>query len=422
VRGETRAEAPTVRAQVAVIAAGVFATALGWPALIGRFPLGLFLKNELHMAPQDVAAFWSVATLAWYVKPLWGLVCDAHPLFGFRRFGYLLVATVGAGLAWLALAVVPRAYAPLLVVTCLLVLAEAFVSTVVGGMLVETGQRHGATGRLSSLRQALVGVAALAAGPLGGWLAERALGWTAAAGAALFFATLPAVLLLRGEPRGMRPDGAIWARAGRQLGAIARSRAMWAAGGLLFLANLAPSLQTPLLYYQQDVLSWSPQRMGVLQSAGAAGALAGAAAYSALCRRLPLGRLLPLGIALNVVATLSFLGYRSLATAAVIHVAAGVLGTLAVLPLYDLGARAAPKGSESLGFALLMSAQTLAMYGASDVIGSYLYGHLHFSWQKLVLVNAAWTAAVALYLPLIPRGLVAAREGGGAAPKASSEA
>jgi hypothetical protein len=84
---------------------------------------------------------------------------------------------------------------------------------------------------------------------------------------------------------------------------------------------------------------------------------------------------------------------------------------LGLLPLYHLAARAAPKGSESFGYALMMSVQNVAIFAVSDVLGSYLYGGLHWPLQKLVWVNALSTLAVLAFLPLLPRALTAAREG-----------
>jgi Na+/melibiose symporter-like transporter len=405
-RGENR----PARDDVLVLGTGFFVTALAWPALLGRLPFALYLKNQLHLPPERVALFWFVGTLAWYAKPVIGLLCDAYPLFGTRRHGYLVAGTVAAGLLWLGFGAAPPTYGALIALMVALIAALAFVSTALGGLLVESGQRRGATGRLSSLRQALVGIATLVAGPLGGWLAGRPLGATAVVGAAVMLAFLPVLARFHREPRDARPDAAIWARAGRQLRAVVSSRAILATAGLLFFVNVAPSLQTPLIYYQQDVLRFTPQVMGNLFVPGAAGALIGAAAYAVLCRLVPLRTSLYAGIVLNVGATLLYLGYRSPASAVAINATAGVLGTLAALPLYDLGARAVPKGSESLGFALLASVQTVAMYGA-DLLGSYLYGTLHLSWSRLVWANAGWVALALLYLPLLPRAVVAAREG-----------
>jgi predicted MFS family arabinose efflux permease len=401
----------SLRARVAVIATGLLVTSLGWPGILGRLPFALLLKNELHLPAQSVAAFWAIATFAWYVKPVVGLLCDAYPLFGTRRRGYLLAGALGSTATWLAFALVPRQYGALLAVMIVLNVALAVVSVATGGLLVETGQRHAATGRLSSLREAIVAVSSLAAGPLGGWLATRAFGWTVGAGAALAFALVPVVLLLAREERGARVDTGALTAARAQLATILRSRAMWATSGLIFLVYLAPGFQTPLLYHQQDALKFDPRLIGLLQAVGGASSLVGALAYVALCRRLPLRVLLPAGIVLNAGSTLLFLGYASQTSAFVINAVGGALGMLGLLPLYDLAARAAPKGSESFGYALMMSVQNVAIFAVSDVLGSYLYGGLHWPLQKLVWVNALSTLAVLAFLPLLPRALTAAREG-----------
>ncbi len=81
----------------------------------------------------------------------------------------------------------------------------AVVSTAVGGLLVELGQRHGATGRLSALREGLIGAMSLVAGPLAGWLAARAIGWTAGTGALIWLAFVPVALWVAREPPRLAP-------------------------------------------------------------------------------------------------------------------------------------------------------------------------------------------------------------------------
>jgi predicted MFS family arabinose efflux permease len=402
---------PSLRGLMVVIAAGLVATRLGWPGLIGRLPFGLMLKNQLHLPAQQVAAFWAVATFAWYIKPLVGLVCDAFPLFGTRRRGYLLVGGLGSAATWATFALVPRTYAPLLAVMVGLNLALVFVSTVVGGMLVEAGHRHDASGRLSSLREALQAAMALIAGPLGGWLASRAFGWTIGAGVSITASFVLLVAWLYREGGGARPDTQVWMVARAQLRSIVRSRAMWTTSGLIFLVFLAPGFQTPLLYYQQDVLKFEPQLMGLLETVGGASSLVGALVYGVACRRWSLRTLLIVGVLLNAGSTLFFLGYRSPGSAMVVNAAGGALLMFGMLPLFDLAVRATPKGSESFGYSLMMSVRNFALIGVSEVLGSYLYGSLHWRFESLVWVNALSTAAVLLFVPALPEELLAVREG-----------
>jgi predicted MFS family arabinose efflux permease len=411
---------PSLPDLIGVIAAGVFVTGFGWPGIIGRLPFTLLLKNHLHMPAQRVATFWAIATFAWYVKPVVGFICDAYPLFGTRRRGYLLTGTLLSGLFWLTFAIAPREYGSFVVVMTLLNLAMVTVSVVVGGLQVEVSQRYGATGRLASLRTALEGVMNLAAGPAGGFLAVCAFGWTAAAGAGVMLSFLPVVIWLYPERRGARANAAVWATARSHMRAIVRSRAMWGATGLLFLVYLAPGFQTPMLYYQTDVLKLDPRFIGLLQLMAGAGGIIGAAAYGYICRRLTLKVSLITGIILNAASTLLDLRYDSARAAALIDSGASLLGTLATLPLYDLASRAAPRGVESFSFSLMMSIRNIAIFAISDVVGSYLYGQYHVGFKQLVWINAGSSAAVLLFIPLLPAALLAAREGEGKATASPS--
>ena len=87
-----------------------------------------------------------------------------------------------------------------------------------------------------------------------------------------------------------------------------------------------------------------------------------------------------------------------------------LLGTLATLPLYDLAARATPKGIESFGFSLMMSIRNVSIFVISGLLGSYLYDHYHMTLKQLVWVNAGSSAAVLFFVPLLPAALLAARE------------
>jgi predicted MFS family arabinose efflux permease len=306
--------------------------------------------------------------------------------------------------------VVPRGYASFVAVMTVLNVAMVFVSTVVGGLQVEAAQRYGATGRLASLRTGLEGFMNLLAGPVSGWLAVRAFGWTALSGALVMLSFVPVVAWLDREPRGARANRQVWTVARAHLRTILRSRPMWGATGLLFLVYLAPGFQTPMLYYQQDVLKFDPRFIGFLQTLAGVGGIIGAAFYGALCRKLLLRTSLIAGILVNAASTLLYLRYDSATHAALIDGAAGLVGTLATLPLYDLAARATPPGVESFGFSLMMSIRNVAIFAISDPLGSYLYSRHHVGFKQLVWLNAGSSAAVLLFVPILPAALLAGRE------------
>src|SRR5262249_61267482 len=114
--------------------------------------------------------------------------------------------------------------------------------------------------------------------------------------------------------------------------------------------------------------------------------------------------LLVAATALNAVGTLLYLGYAH-GTAPLIHGVSGLVVIWSELALMDLAVRATPRGCESLGFSLMMSARNFAL-GGSDVIGAWLLDSRGWSFTELVWLNAGTTAVVLLFVPLLPRAIV----------------
>lgn len=391
--------------QLLIIGTAAFVTTIAQMEVIGQLPVRYFLKTHLHVNPEQMSLFFLCAALAWYVKPLVGLISDSVPLFGTRRRHYLMISAAAAGVFWLLLGVVPPSYLPLLFVAVMLNLMMVIASTAMGGLLVEQAQRLGATGRLSSLREGLNMLAVTIGLPLGGYLAQAAIGWTALIAACLLFSLAVVVfLLLREAPVGAREEGALQ-KSVSQLRVLFRSRSLWAAGGLLFLFYVAPGFATPLYFMQTDELKFSQSYIGWLAVAGGVTGMMGALIYGRVCKVMPLRRLIVIGITVSALFTLLYLFYTSHAKALAIVAVSGLVGTFGVIPLYDLAARATPKGCEALGFALMMSLRNLAVSGA-DLIGSWLIQTHQWQFSSLVWINTGTTLLVLLAVPLLPRHLL----------------
>ena len=117
-----------------------------------------------------------------------------------------------------------------------------------------------------------------------------------------------------------------------------------------------------------------------------------------------------MSISCTVISALLYLGYVSHSSAIVIE-ALGMLGyTLAQLPLFDLAARATPKGSEALGYSVMLAFGNLSN-SASDVLGSFLFDAYKLTFQNLVWLNAGTTALVLCAIPFLPGFLVDKKEG-----------
>lgn len=378
---------------------------LTWLSIqLSDLPVKLLLKNRFHLGAGDVAFFGLAVGLAWYAKPLFGWLSDTVRFCGTRRRHYLLLSTLLAGGVWLTMAVLPLSYRLLFVGFLLLNAMKTLMSTVLGGVLVDTGQRFGSTGRLSAQRSAVTNVVVLIGGPVGGWLAGRAFGWTAVLSGLCAFGLAAACYFLYQEPKGevtVKSKGLV---SRSQLRELLHSRSLWWGLAMSFLFNIAPGFGTPLLYVQQDVLHFTPQFIGMLAMLHGGAGLGGALLYNALCRHIPLRRLIVLGTVASVAATFLFLWYENAIWAIVVTLLTGVTGSLSGLPVADLTARATPRGNEALGYSLMVSASNVA-WKFSDVLGSWLYQHKHFHFPNLVWLNALTSLAVLAILPFIPRSL-----------------
>src|SRR6202020_998417 len=118
------------------------------------------------------------------------------------RRNYILLSAGLAALGWLALTITPHNFADLLAVVIVINVFMVVTSTVVGGYMVETAQATAGSGRLTAVRQFVQQGCGIVNGPIAGYLASIAFGWTAAACGGIMFLLVPVtVLFLREEPQ-----------------------------------------------------------------------------------------------------------------------------------------------------------------------------------------------------------------------------
>src|SRR5713101_7804113 len=239
----------TIRQYYVMVGIGAFVTTLAQPAVIGRLPFSLLLKTRLHFNAETLALFMFIATFAWNVKPIAGILSDSFPLLGTRRRHYMLFGAGLAALCWFLMGVVPTAYWPLLLAAFG---ANAFMvisSTVMGGLMVEAGRKYGISGRITSIRQTLQSAVSVSNGLLGGYLATMAFGWIVGIATGLLIVlTIATFFVLTERPAATR-DPEVLRNAGRQFLTFIKSKSLWAAGGFLALVYVSPGFTTPLLLH-----------------------------------------------------------------------------------------------------------------------------------------------------------------------------
>jgi MFS family permease len=370
-------------------------------------PLNYYLKTAQSWSPVQVTAYVTVFSVPWIIKPLYGLISDFVPLFGYRRKSYLVLVNVAAaaGFLWATQLDAPSDLFAVLMVTAF---AMAISSTLCGALLVENGQRLHESGRFVNQQWLWFNIAAIAAAIVGGQLVQHLAPIGALHGAAAIIAVTPvmvvagALLLVPEQKAAIDLAGIKATFAG--LKASFTRRELWIIAGFLFLYNFSPGLSTPLYFTMTDRLQFSQSYIGILGSIQAAGWVIAALLYPKLLTDLTLKKLLNLSIVCGTLATLAFALLSSEVSAAIIYFCSGVAAMLAMVASLTLAADYCPPRAEGFSFAMLMSVSNLASLLA-DNVGSFLFTHMfdhHLT--PLVLIAAAFTAAAFVLVPLLRLG------------------
>ena len=392
----------TARTQRLAILFSIVYFAQGMSALPVQV-IAISFKDQ-GLEADDVAAFFLLASIPWFIKPLYGLISDFLPLFGQRRKSYLLLTSALACVAGLIAGFSAHyTYWELAILYTMMGLGLAYNDVLADALMVEKGKLNGLTGAFQSVQWIAVTAASIIVGLLGGYFAENRDLKAAFAVAAIFpfIVLLMAAFFVREKP--IDPGKAEFPKIWAALRAGFGERSVWLVAAFIFLFNFSPSFGPAFFYYQTDVLGFGQQYIGVLSSVGSAASIAGAFIYAPLSRSMPLRRLINFAIGLSVVTLLAYLAYRGETSALFIHVIWGVTGMVTTLAFLDLAARACPKRAEATFFALLMSIFNLGTL-ASQYVGAHLYtalgeGSLAYTW--LVIISTFATAAIWLLVPLV---------------------
>ncbi|MGH7323712.1 MAG: MFS transporter [Candidatus Rokuibacteriota bacterium] len=355
--------------------------------------------KERGLSAGQVADFLLMSTIPWLIKPIYGLVSDFVPLWGRRRKSYFLLTTSLAAMAGAALALLTEhPYWPMAILFTTMGLGLAFTDVLTDAVMVETGRPRGLTGAFQSVQWASITASSVLVGVLGGQLAG-ARNLTAAFAIAACF---PLVSLMMGlrfiDERPAPADREAVRQTWRAIRAAMGDRTVWLVAGFIFFYAFSPSFGPAFVYYQTDVLKFSQEFIGALDSVFYAAAMMGAIIYAPLSRRVRLKQVIVAMIGASVISTLAYLLYRDPLSAVLIQILFGAVAMLVQLAFLDLAAKACPPRVEATFFALLMSVYNAGTQ-LSQNVGARLYDV--FGFTPLVLISAALTALTWLLVPLV---------------------
>jgi Na+/melibiose symporter-like transporter len=400
---------PSLHLSMLVVAAGIISTTLAQPDLLD-LPIRHLLKDELHVSESQMAMLFGIGGLAWYLKPLAGLLVDNVALFGTHRRYYLIISALLTAALWLLLGILSSYYFLILITMVAMQSMLVIGSTVTGGFLVERGKLLRAEGRLVSCEIFFEYACILIGGPLAGYLAGLPIGEAAIIGAAIAVVIAPVAAVCVTEPIQEKSKIVDTKELKRNLRLSLNSRTMWLVGIFLLVSNIPQSFGTPLYFYQKSTLAFSDIDIGYLRAINAVGGLLASILYLFLCRKLPMQSLLVLGTLGPTLGIVAYLYYTSVPAAITVEFLGGILFGIGTLALMHLAVISTLAPSAAFGFAVLMSAAN-AGSAIGDNLAALLVERQSMTLPDVVKLFTVGSAACCLFVFFLPRDLLGHKEG-----------
>lgn len=428
-RPDTSPQSADVRRLVFLFGLAYFAQGLGQAGGLISQPLNYYLKQGLGLDSAQVSDYLAILTLPWMIKPLYGLVSDYLPLFGYRRKTWLLLVNLAAAGGFLWLAGLTQAGTIVIALT-LTAFGTAASDVIIDALMVENGERTGMTARFQGMQWLWFKLAAIVTALSGGLLASLLEPATALHVAATVTMLAPLSVLVAGlvlvrEERA--PVDLAQARATTRAVLDAfRSPTLRIAVAFLALWCFSPAFGTPLYHHMVDNLRFDQRFIGQLNALTAAGGVAGAWLFARIFADKSITARATFSTGAAAAGVLAYLALaQPSAQAAVIagplNVFVGFTAQIGALTIFTIAARACPPRAEGFTFAALMSVYN-GVEQFSAVLGARLYQNVF----DRDLAPLLWVAAASLLLcyalvPLLRRLDAPPRETVGAtAPSAAS--
>lgn len=375
--------------------------AQGFRAL-SELRLQLWLKDGLRFEPADLQWLMSLAALPWSVKPLYGLVSDARPLWGRRRKPYLIIGALLGAVSWVSLALLSRhgedANRHLLL--ALLVagnLSTALSDVIVDAMVAERAAAAAKAGgdecqtgtegedALQTLCWGSLSVGGLVGSGLGVLSGSRAPPSFVFAVTALapLLSLLSAAVLPERRAEGDAAAG-VRAQVAALVAALRRPRIHRPLAFFFLQRALVPSVNQSLLFFTTDVLRFSPEFLAAQGALAYLCFLLGSVVYSRYIAGVAFKRifycaqaalaLLSLGDLCLVLRLNLRVGIPDAAFVVGADSVATVIERLTLQPFLVIAARVCPPGCEAALYAFFMSTFNFGAT-ASGVFGTFITPH-----------------------------------------------
>ncbi|KAK1944763.1 putative folate-biopterin transporter 4 [Phytophthora citrophthora] len=384
-----------------------------------------FFKDQLGLQPTESQLLQMIVKVPWRVKPIYGILSDSLPLFGYHRKSYMILCSVLQTVATLVMAVPDLVTTPAMAVLMLMLqsLSVAVIDVVIDARVVEISRLDPENG--SNDLQSLSWIATSMGGMLGAFLSGPAKdnlgvrGTFFAAALGPITSLMFSIFMVESKSTLSKRDFVSSAsKQLRQLKTAICTPVVWMCALWVFISHaISPAYTQILFFFSTDVLHFTPEFLGTVSAIGFIFLMAGTMLYNTFFTNVSFRKiflvaqlLLALVSLVDVVLvtrTNLKLGIPDKAFVLGDHVVADVIGRLKTMPIMVLCAKLCPRGIEGTLFALLMSISNVS-YSVSEFWGAFVCDWMGITkdeyemlWLAIVLRSALKVVPI-FFLFLIP--------------------
>ncbi|CEG48335.1 Major facilitator superfamily domain, general substrate transporter [Plasmopara halstedii] len=387
--------------------------------------INYFFKDNLGLQPIESQLLHMITKIPWRVKPVYGILSDSLPLFGYHRKSYIMLCSVLQTTVTLVMAVPDLVTTPTMAVLMLMLqsLSVAVIDVVIDARVVEISRLDPENG--PNDLQSLSWVATSLGGMLGAFLSGPATACLGVRGVFCAAALGPITTLLLSmfmeesqSTLSKRDFVSSATKQLRQLKIAISTPVVWMCALWVFISHaISPAYTQILFFFSTDVLHFTPEFLGTVSAIGFIFLMAGTMLYNTYFTNVSFRRIffvaqlcLALVSLVDVVLVTRLnleIGIPDKAFVLGDHVVADVIGRLKTMPIMVLCAKLCPRGIEGTLFALLMSISNLS-YSVSEFWGAFVCDWMGISkdeyemlWLAIVLRSALKVVPI-FFLFLIP--------------------
>jgi len=372
------------------------------------------LKNQLHASVTEISTFRLVTAVPVYLSFVFGLTRDLWNPLGLRDRGYFLIFAPATAAIFLWMAVSQLTYSGLFLGMLTVMFLFRFVMAAYQGLMALIGQQQLMSGRLSVVWQVFWSLPYVIGAWASGWIAEHlkpaetfAMMAVLCLALALFGFIKPRAVFENVYDKPLARSSDLWNNIRRLLD----HRAAWLAVIITFMFQFAPGANTPLQFYLTNKLHASDAIYGYYYAVFAGAFIPVFLLYGWLCKRYSLEKLLWWGTIITIPQMVPLVFIHSGVEAVWLALPIGMMGGIAGVAFYDLTMRACPPGLQGTLMMMVDGVYQLS-YRGGDVLGSWIYASSPaYGFLYCVIATSTVYALILPLLLLIPRGLIATRDG-----------